>query len=120
MFGNNSDTSMPDSPYFLNEKGLGISGPGNPWRTITSPLPVSGWPAYFSSAGFGSKVSTWLTPPVMKSEITAFARGLKWGDFTANGLPPATGVLQASDGAASRPSWFIRYASARPLIPPPD
>ena len=81
-----------------------MSGPGNPWRTITSPctLPSIGSPAYFASAGFGSNVSTWLTPPDMNSEITAFARGLKWADFTANGLPVVTGVLHAS--AASTPS----------------
>ena len=33
MCGNRSETSMPDCPYFLNENGLGISGPGWPWRT---------------------------------------------------------------------------------------
>src|SRR5438094_371003 len=45
-----------------------MSGPGNPWRTITSPctLPSIGSPAYFASAGFGSNVSTWLQPPPMK------------------------------------------------------
>ena len=46
-----------------------------------------GCPAYWVSAGFGSKVSTWLTPPLMNSEMTAFALGSKWGDFGANGLP---------------------------------
>ena len=47
----------------------------------------SGCPAYLVSAGFGSKVSTWLTPPLMKSEITAVARGAKCGALGANGLP---------------------------------
>jgi hypothetical protein len=106
----------------LNVNGLGINGPGKPWRTTTSPLPVNGCPAYLSSAGFGSNVSTWLTPPLMNSEMTALARGLKCGDFTANGLPISAWALQASlpAGAASSPSWFSRYASARPLMPPPD
>src|ERR1700682_1973284 len=85
MFGNNSETSMPLWPYFLNVNGLGIRGPGKPWRTTTSPWPVIGWPAYLSSIGFGSNVSTWLTPPLMNSEITALARGLKWGGFGARG-----------------------------------
>jgi hypothetical protein len=58
----------------------------------------------------------------MKSEMTALARGWKCGDFTANGLPLSACALQASlpAGAASRPSWFSRYASASPLMPPPD
>ena len=30
-------------------------------------------PAYFVSIGFGSKLSMWLTPPRMKSQITRFA-----------------------------------------------
>ena len=39
--GNSSDTSIPLCPYFLNENGLGISGPGCPCRTTRSPaLPV--------------------------------------------------------------------------------
>ena len=54
-----------------------MSGPGCPWRTTTES--ASGWPAWRASAGFGSNVSTWLTPPLMKSEMTAFARGSKWG-----------------------------------------
>src|ERR1700730_13765756 len=88
MSGNNSETSMPLCPYFLNLNGLGISGPGCPCRTTTSPLPESGCPAYFSRAGFGSNVSTWLTPPLMNSEITLVARGAKCGFLGANGLKP--------------------------------
>ena len=91
---------------------------------MTSPLtlPSSGWPAYFVSAGLGSKVSTWLTPPDMNSEITAVARGLKCGGFGAYGLKPIGFAWQASASlsAASSPSRFIRYASASPLTPPPD
>ena len=76
---------MPLCPYFLNVNGLGMSGPGKPWRTITSPctLPSIGSPAYFASAGLGSKVSTWLQPPPMNNEMTAVARGLKCGGFGA-------------------------------------
>ncbi len=70
---------MPLCPYFLKLNGLGINGPGDPCRTMTSPLTLSsiGWPAYFVNAGLGSKVSTWLQPPPMNSEMTAVARGLK-------------------------------------------
>ena len=78
---------------FLFESCGGISGPGFPWRTMTSPLPSSGCPAYFASAGLGSNVSMWLTPPLMNSEITAFARGSKCGFFATSGL--CTGEFDA-------------------------
>src|SRR5437762_10462608 len=92
---------------------------------MTSPLtlPSSGWPAYLVSAGLGSKVSTWLTPPDMNSEITAVARGLKCGGFGAYGLNPIGVAAQAAPGLsppASSRSWFNRYASASPLTPPPE
>jgi len=54
----------------------------------------SACPWYRSRSGFGSNVSTWLTPPDMKSEITAVARGSKCG------LRDATGE---SGGAGPRP-----------------
>ena len=63
--------------------------------------PGSGWPWYLSSAGFGSKVSRWLTPPHMNSEITFFARGLKCGCFGEN-AETTPGVF--SQPAARRPS----------------
>ena len=36
-------------------------------------------PSYLLSAGLGSKVSTWLTPPCMKIQMTLLALGVKWG-----------------------------------------
>jgi hypothetical protein len=36
-------------------------------------------PAYLFSIGLGSKDSTWLTPPSMKSQMTFLALGGKWG-----------------------------------------
>src|SRR5258705_13800057 len=125
MFGNRSDTSMPDWPYFLNANGLGVSGPGCPWRRMTSQstFPSSGCPAYLVNAGLGSKVSTWLTPPLMNSEITAVARGLKCGAFGAYGLNPlgfASHAAELTISSASSLSWFSRCASASPLMPPPE
>jgi hypothetical protein len=74
---------------------------------MTSPAtrPSSGCAAYLVSAGLGSNVSTWLTPPLMNREITAVARGLKCGGFGAYGLNP-TGVaphaaLASAGGPAS-------------------
>ena len=70
MCGNSSETSMPHCPYFLNVNGLGISGPGWPCRTTTSPFARQRLAGVLVSAGLGSNVSTWLTPPLMNSEIT--------------------------------------------------
>src|SRR5213595_2105610 len=39
-----------------------------------------GWESSFDSAGLGSKVSTWETPPPMKRTMTDLAVGLKWGE----------------------------------------
>src|SRR2546430_9746017 len=111
---------MPDCPYFLNPNGLGISGPGWPCRTMTSPatLPSSGCPAYLASAGLGSNVSTWLTPPLMNREITAVASGLKCGAFGAYGLNPIGADPHARPGPRGaperNPSCFTWYASASP------
>src|SRR5579871_6620050 len=87
--GNICDTSIPHRPYFLNVNGLGISGPGFPCRTTISPLPVSGCPAYLFKAGLGSNESTWLTPPLMNSEITLLARAGKCGGLGDKGLGAA-------------------------------
>ena len=118
MCGKSSETSIPLSPCRWNSNGLGISGPGCPCRTTTDS--AIGCPAYCFSAGFGSNVSTWLTPPLMKSEMTAVARGVKCGSFGANGLP-GIGASQVSDcPAASSPSRLSMSARASPAMPPPD
>jgi len=56
------------------------------------------------SAGFGSKVSTWLTPPVMKREMTAVARGLKCGGFGAYGLNPIGAAAHAALAVSISPA----------------
>src|ERR1700730_2250015 len=97
-------------------------GPGNPCRTTISPNPLSGCPWYFLSSGLGSNVSMWLTPPVMNSEMTALARGLKCGlrgEVAEPFCGPDTQACSPAVGAAKRPSCPNRLASASPLIPPP-
>src|SRR6187455_1937661 len=90
---------------------------------MTSPWILSsiGWPAYLTRPSLKSKRSTALGPPVMNSEITAFARGLKCGGFTAYGLSPSGFAAQASPAisAASNPCELSMCASATPLTPPP-
>src|SRR5256885_13559565 len=94
--------------------------------TSPSTFPSIGSPAYFASAGLGSNVSTWLQPPPMNSEITAVARGLKCGGLGAYGFTPtaaashASVVFGSSGPADKRPSRLRRYASASPLMPPPE
>ena len=67
------------------------------------------------NAGLGSNVSTWLTPPLMNSEMTLFARAGICG-FLA-GIAPFCPVLQV---LASRLSAFSSHASPSPLMPPHD
>ena len=72
----------------------------------------SGWPAYFSSAGFGSNVSTRLGPPfiIRKMQLVAFAG--KCGGRGASG-PAGSGRPNANPSAASR------WVRASPANPPP-
>src|SRR5439155_27287480 len=69
-----------------------------------------GLPSYFSSIGFGSKVSTCETPPFMKRKITRFALGL-----TCNSLSTPPVPL----GAASASEAFSIFDSATMPNPPP-
>src|ERR1700682_1880935 len=81
-----------------------------------SPCPSIGMRLYFSRAGLYWKVSTWLTPPLINSEITDFARGLKCAGFPAreeSTLPPP----EATHSAANSLSWLNRSTSASPPIP---
>src|SRR5580765_3316950 len=62
----------------------------------------------------------------MNSEMTAVARGLKWGGFGAYGFAPTAAASQllgppcTGCSADNRPCRSSRYASARPLMPPPE
>jgi len=67
-------------------------------------------PAYFVSMGFGSKLSMWLTPPFMKSQITFLAFGVKCGR-------PSGGVHRAELAAPA--SRWRSVPRARPVNPMP-
>ena len=87
--GKISETSMPLCPYFLNENGLGINGPGKPWRTITSPrtLPSIGSPAYFCARAWDR---TCPLAPAAAQEQRNDGGGARLviGAFGANGFTP--------------------------------
>src|SRR6476620_7685092 len=73
-------------------------------------------PAYLLTSGLGSKLSRWLVPPIMKSQMTRFAFGAKWGLPSGGdqGSAESTAV-----GALAYPSRWSIAASARPVKPMP-
>src|SRR5262245_21838717 len=65
-------------------------------------------PLYLVRLGLGSKLSTWLTPPHMNSQMTFLALGVKCG------LPSGLACL-----LLAKPSRCSMAASARPVMPMP-
>src|SRR5438093_6251754 len=70
-------------------------------------------PAYLFSSGFKSKLSTWLTPPQRKIQMTDFARGGKCG------LPSGGCQLEPGESARATPSRNKIAESASPVNPMP-
>src|SRR5262249_28527000 len=101
--GHQSLTSVPHSPRFLkptcNEKtfvarcsGVTASGltPSSAYfffRPSVYGVSLIDIPAYRLSAHFGSKLSTWLTPPIMKSQMTLLTFGAKCGRPSGGAQP---------------------------------
>src|SRR5579863_5741457 len=75
--GYQSETQMPDCPYCLNVRLVPISELLLvPMAVMTLPKDAGmGWPLSSLSFGLGSKRSTWLGPPSMKSQMTDLALG---------------------------------------------
>src|SRR5437867_12013826 len=74
-------------------------------------------PAYLFTSGLGSKLSRWLVPPTIKSQITRLAFGVNIG-FPSGGVqsPPAS----ASPGLArATPSRWSIAPSTSPVNPMP-
>ena len=80
---NNSLTSMPLCPYFLNLKGEGKAAPV--LRSVGKFSIGSAFPAYLSSDGLGSKVSTCEGPPLAKIWMTRLALPGNWGALGNSG-----------------------------------
>src|SRR5262245_47232831 len=70
-------------------------------------------PAYFVSSGFTSKLSTWLTPPQRKIQMTDLARGGKCA------LPSGGCQPEAGDSPRATPSRNNNAESASPVKPIP-
>src|SRR4051812_4766780 len=104
-FGNALLISRPLSPHFAKGKGDGYAAPV--FRSVRR-LKGSGLPAYFASAGLGSKVSTCDAPPLGKIWIIRFARAGKGGRLGASGFSPASSPAKAR---------LIRSVSAKAPTP---
>src|SRR3989442_899061 len=70
-------------------------------------------PAYLFSSGFTSKLSTWLTPPQRKIQMTDLALGGKCG------LPSGGRQPEAGDSPRATPSRNKIAESASPVKPMP-
>src|SRR5260370_40083186 len=103
VFLNMWETSIPDWPYFLNSNGLRKNVPGNGKNGSMLRLLGGASPCRLASSGFGSKVSMWLAPPFMNSEITHFALGGKWGGLGLRGDPCALIISQIANPAMPPP-----------------
>ncbi len=107
---NSSLTSMPLAPYFWNLNGEGNAAPV--LRSVIR-LPVgSSLPAYFASAGLGSKVSTCEGPPLANKWITRLARGRKCGS-------PRRCSSRTAGSACAAVSATANCAKANDPIPRP-
>src|SRR4026207_1138166 len=109
-----------------------MSGPtSSTKKPVSASKPSSDFPSFLSSSGLWSHVSTWLGPPFMKSQITAFARGGRGGAFGARGArrvgragaggggggprranPPAPAQHRARDPAEARAGALQERAAA--------
>jgi hypothetical protein len=73
MFGKKSEMGSPLWPPGSNFRTEGVNNPtARPPELMNCLSCGKGCPAYFSKAGFGSKVSTWLGPPFISKKITLF------------------------------------------------
>ena len=67
---------------------------GEPKTACLCGLSLIVLPACLVSSGLGSKLSRWLTPPRIISQMTRFARGGKWG-LPSGGTQPCTGSARS-------------------------
>src|SRR5690606_32591035 len=73
------------------------SGIGSPWS--------------LASVGLGSKVSRWLMPPAMYSQMTRLAFGVTWG---AVRVPDQPWAARAAGVRRSKPPWSNPARASEP------
>src|SRR5579884_3593114 len=108
---NSSLTSMPLSPYLRNLNGEGKAAPV--LRSVRRFSRGNGLPAYFSSSGLGSKVSTCEGPPLAKMCRTRCALAGKCGFFGASGDTVAS--VGAADTRPCEAMSPARPSEAKPM-----
>src|SRR3954466_1637156 len=96
-FGSNSLTSMPADPCLVNLNGDGSSPPVV--RSVRRLADSGRWPAYFSSAGFGSNRSICDGPPGMKRTMLCRALAANCGERA--GVAEVAVAPRALDSPAS-------------------
>src|ERR1700730_4290401 len=111
---------MPLLPYFLKVKGDFISPPV--FRLCCGVSPGKGFPSYFSSIGFGSKLSICESPPFMNRKITCLALGLNFGSSIIQGAEVGLSALNANVSAMRlaklsmpNPAPILQSASQRAI-----
>ena len=106
---------MPLCPYGSKVRRVGMSAfEAVPMAVIGRPKDSGmGLPASSCRSGLGSKVSRWLGPPSMNSQITDFARGGRCGALGARG----SGGAPSAKTVGSRPSWASMAMRAMPPRP---
>src|SRR3954453_16324683 len=105
----------------LSPRGLAANGEGIILPLLRRPVMIEAggaWPAYFSSAGLGSKVSTCDGPPFMNRKITRLARAGKCGGLGARGLLGTDASVRPGVAARADPAPISSPASARTLESP--
>src|SRR6266446_8642287 len=112
IFGNKSLTSIPLWPYFLNLKGEGNAAPV--FRSVLMYSPGRGLPEYFSSNGFGSKLSTCDGPPFRKKWTTRFALPGKGGFLDESGFTVPAACAAGASNLAS-PNKPARLTAPMPI-----
>ena len=110
--GKSSLTSIPHLPARLNSQGEPSRFP----VAVRSSLGFangSGLPFSARRRGFGSKVSTWLGPPLMNKKMTRLARAGKCGALGASGLDVPCPACAPS--APSKP-WSANAPKPAPAL----
>src|SRR3954447_19567430 len=105
-FGNQSETGIPDLPYCLNVRRMGITGRFIAATLSPKPIASISLPAYLLS--LGSNVSMWLTPPHMNRKMTDLALGLKSGPMAAPGIFPSAAHIAPRAAPKNPPPAWVR------------
>src|SRR6202522_2601120 len=101
MFGNQSETSLPDFPYRVKVRRMGMTGRCMGATLSPNPTASINLPAHLLS--FGSNVSMWLTPPHMYKKMTDLAFTGSVGAMRTSGIRPSSAHMEPSAPPMKQP-----------------